>query len=108
MRTLFSALVLATLAGAATAAPGLDAFIAGDHRTPAFAERDRYRNPQATLEFFGLKPDMTVVEVWPGTGWYTEILAPYLRGRGRYYAALPVAPPRTTTWRGCSASFSRA
>ncbi|MDA7948820.1 MAG: methyltransferase [Hyphomicrobiaceae bacterium] len=61
--------------------------IAGDHRTPRYAARDNYRNPYETLTFLGLKPDMTVVEIWPGGGWYTEILAPYLKGRGKYYAA---------------------
>jgi predicted methyltransferase len=71
----------------ATAGDGLEQAIAADHRTPAFRERDRYRHPRETLAFFGLKPDQTVVEVWPSTGWYTEILAPYLRERGRYYAA---------------------
>jgi predicted methyltransferase len=61
--------------------------IAGAHRTPELAARDRYRHPQETLEFFGLEPDMTVVEIWPSVGWWTEILAPYLRERGHYYAA---------------------
>ena len=50
--------------------------------------RDVYRNPQATLEFFKLKDDMTVVEIWPGgKGWYTEILAPFLKDKGQLYAA---------------------
>jgi predicted methyltransferase len=48
---------------------------------------DSSRDPTATLQFFGLRPDMTVVEVWPGSGESTEILAPYLRERGRLYAA---------------------
>jgi predicted methyltransferase len=65
----------------------LDQAIAAEHRTPAFRERDRYRHPKETLEFFGLDSDQTVVEVWPSAGWYTEILAPYLRERGKYYAA---------------------
>lgn len=65
----------------------LRAAIAGDHRTPEFAARDAYRHPYETLRFFGLRPDATVVEIWPGGGWYTEILAPYLRERGRLYAA---------------------
>jgi predicted methyltransferase len=65
----------------------LEGVIAGAHRTPAFVERDRYRHPKETLEFFGIAPDLAVVEVWPGAGWYTEILAPYLRERGTYYAA---------------------
>lgn len=65
----------------------LQAIIASDHRTPSYAERDKYRHPIETLIFFGLKPDMTVVEIWPGGGWYTEILAPFLKDEGRYYAA---------------------
>ncbi|RUO19027.1 methyltransferase [Aliidiomarina iranensis] len=56
-------------------------------RTPANAARDEYRNPVATLEFFGVEPDMTVVEIWPGGGWYSEILAPYLQPYGQFYAA---------------------
>ena len=60
-------------------------------RSPQNAIRDRYRHPLETLKFFGVKPDMTVVEIWPGTGWYTEILAPYLAGQGRYVAA--TVPP---------------
>lgn len=50
--------------------------------------RDVYRHPLETLRFFGLQPAMTVVEFWPGGGWYTEILAPYLnKGDGEYYGA---------------------
>ena len=61
--------------------------IAAPTRTPANLARDRYRHPAETLAFFGVKPDDTVVEIWPGGGWYTEILAPYLaQGGGRYYA----------------------
>ena len=65
----------------------LDAAIGGEYRTPAYVARDPYRHPKETLEFFGVKPDQVVVEVWPSSGWYTEILAPYLRERGKYYAA---------------------
>jgi len=61
--------------------------INGAHRTPAYVERDDARHPRETLTFFGIRPDMTVVEIWPGGGWYTEILAPYLRERGKLYAA---------------------
>ena len=64
----------------------LDQAIAGTHRTQAFRERDRYRRPKETLLFFGFRPDMHVAEIWPGDGWYTEILAPVLRAKGRYYA----------------------
>ena len=61
--------------------------IAGDHRSAENRARDQYRHPQQTLEFFGIRPEMTVVEIWPSTGWYTEILAPYLQDKGRYIAA---------------------
>jgi predicted methyltransferase len=71
----------------------LDAALAGDHRNAANKARDRYRHPKETLEFFGLRPDMTVVEIWPGGGWYTEILAPVVRDRGKLYAALYGASP---------------
>jgi predicted methyltransferase len=50
--------------------------------------RDQYRHPIETLTFFGIKPDMTVVEIWPGGGWYTDILAPYLHDHGKLYAAI--------------------
>jgi len=68
--------------GMARADEALKAVLAGPQRTPAFAERDAWRHPYETLSFFGIRPDMTVVEISPGGGWYTEILAPYLRDRG--------------------------
>jgi predicted methyltransferase len=62
--------------------------IAAPSRTPANVLRDRYRHPYETLSYFGVRPSDTVVELWPGGGWYTEILAPYVRrGGGTYYAA---------------------
>ena len=67
----------------------LDAAIAAGTRTPANVARDKYRHPKETLSFFGIRPDMTVVEIWPGGGWYTEILAPLLAEKGTYYAAAP-------------------
>jgi predicted methyltransferase len=71
----------------ASARVRLQAVIAGDHRTPKYVKRDRYRHPLETLLFFGLRQEMTVVEIWPGGGWYTEILAPFLKGSGKLYAA---------------------
>lgn len=72
---------------AATVA-AIDAALAGDHRLESNRARDQYRHPRETLTFFGLHRDMTVLEIWPGpAGWYTEILAPVLRERGRYIAA---------------------
>jgi predicted methyltransferase len=59
----------------------------GEHRTAAYVERDRYRNPIKTLQLFDVQPEHTVVEIWPGGGWYTEILAPYLRDEGKLIAA---------------------
>ncbi|WP_289118015.1 methyltransferase [uncultured Idiomarina sp.] len=56
-------------------------------RTPAYVERDQFRHPKETLEFFELEPSITVVEIWPGGGYYSEILAPYLAEEGRFYAA---------------------
>ena len=59
----------------------------GEHRSTGNTARDVYRHPRETLEFFGISEDMTVVELAPGGGWYTEILAPLLHERGEYYAA---------------------
>ena len=78
---------LAALCGAAQADSALDAALAGEHRSEANRARDAYRHPVETLGFFGIAPDMTVVELWPGRGWYTEVLAPYLRDKGKLYAA---------------------
>lgn len=66
----------------------LDAAINGPQRTEAFRTRDVYRHPRETLEFFGVKPDATIVEIAPGGGWYTEILAPYVHDHGKLYEAL--------------------
>ena len=59
----------------------------GAHRAAENVERNRYRHPVGTLTFFGLEEGMKVLEIWPGAGWYTEILAPALRDRGQYVAA---------------------
>lgn len=65
----------------------LQAAIAGAHRSAANRARDGARHPFETLRFFGLQPQHSVVELTPGAGWYTEILAPYLREKGRLYEA---------------------
>ncbi len=65
----------------------LEELIAGDHRSEANIARNDFRNPAETLEFFGLEPDMTVIEIHPAGGWYTEVIAPYVRDQGRFYAA---------------------
>lgn len=66
----------------------LDRVLAGDHRSEQNRARDAWRHPKQTLSFFGLKQDMTVMEIWPGGGgWYTEVLAPTLREQGQLIAA---------------------
>ena len=59
----------------------------GDHRSDKNRARDGARHPLETLQFFGWQPEMTVVEISPGTGWYTELLAPLTRPKGVYYGA---------------------
>lgn len=61
--------------------------VSGDHRSAKNKARDQYRHPVETLSFFGFSPTMTVVEITPGGGWYTEILAPLLKEQGQFYAA---------------------
>ncbi len=93
--SIFRLLLLPVIAAGATAATAqaqdtealIDNAMTGSHRADANKARDKYRHPKETLLFFGLKPDMTVVEVWPSAGWWTEILAPVLSERGQYYAA---------------------
>ena len=95
LQSIFRVLLLPVLAAGAMMAAAhaqdaevlIDRAMTGSHRPDANRARDKYRHPKETLLFFGLKPDMTVVEVWPSTGWWTEILAPVLKDRGQYYAA---------------------
>jgi predicted methyltransferase len=76
----------------AVTAAAIEAVLAGEHRSAENRARDAYRHPLETLLFFGIKPDMTVVEAWPGAGgWYTEVLAPLLSEKGKLYAA-QIAP----------------
>ena len=64
----------------------LTAWVEGGHRSEENRVRNEYRNPVATLMFFGIQPDYQVVEIWPGSGWYAEILAPFVAGEGSYAA----------------------
>ena len=66
----------------------VEAAVAADSRPEADADRDRNRRPLATLKFMGLKDDMRVLELIPGGGWYTRILAPVLSDAGTLYVAL--------------------
>jgi predicted methyltransferase len=95
LQSILRVLLLPALAAGAMVAPAqaqdvealIDQAMTGSHRSDANKARDKYRHPKETLLFFGLKPNMTVVEITPGAGWYTEILAPVMRG-GVYYAAI--------------------
>jgi predicted methyltransferase len=97
MRTLLSAFILSLAASIGIAAApatvdsALMAAISSSQRTAAFVARDVARHPAEELTFFGLKADANVVELWPGAGYWTEILAPYLAAHGHYTVALP--PP---------------
>ena len=91
---LLAATLLIVSAASANAAAPTDSSIAllrkavnGDWRSAAHKARDQYRHPIETLQFFGLKPDMTVIELQPGSGWYTEILAPVLSAHGHLLEA---------------------
>ena len=65
----------------------LEKLMVGKHRSTANIARNEFRHSIESLEFFGLKPDMTLIEIGPSSGWYTEILAPYMRDHGHYYGA---------------------
>lgn len=82
-------------AAAATPAPSSNlrheqfaTVLKGDWRVPQNAARDQYRHPEETLQFFGLRDDQTVIEITPGNGWYSELLAPLLKDKGHYVAAI--------------------
>ncbi len=90
MKTIFAgsiAMAALLLAAPAAADEQLRGVIESDDRPAAEAERDAFRHPYETLTFFGIEPDMTVVEISPGGGWYTEILGPYLADQGKLVAA---------------------
>ncbi|MEN9726104.1 MAG: hypothetical protein RL434_470 [Pseudomonadota bacterium] len=98
LRRALCSLALMGLFGMAQAdiAPLLDQAISAEHRSAANKARDKYRHPKETLMFFGLEPQMQVIELLPGgEAWYTEILAPVLREKGRLVTVMlpPDAPP---------------
>ena len=76
-------------------AQALDNILADPHRSDADRARDVYRHPKDTLLFFGIRPEMTVLEVWPEPGWYTDIIAPLVRDHGKYYAAVIQPDPKS-------------
>jgi predicted methyltransferase len=93
-RTLFAVTLMAvvgsvTSQAATPADPALVSAVASPSRSPNAVARDSARHPVEELTFFGLTPKMTVVELWPGGGYWTDILGPYLAAGGHYYVALP-------------------
>lgn len=109
------ALLSLVACGSSPAAPGpavvapiqvqtgsVEAALAGPHRTDEERARDAQRHPVETLAFFGVRPGMTVIEIWPGgRGWYTKVLAPLLRDEGRLILA--TLDPEDDTFRGAFA-----
>jgi predicted methyltransferase len=83
------ACAVASIAVAAPVPAPIARAVHDSRRTPAFVGRDAARHPAAELAFFGLRPNATVVEIDPGAGYWTEILAPLLHAHGMYYAAVP-------------------
>jgi len=96
-----------TTGGRETTASALDVVLAGSQRTAADRSRDRYRHPAATLLFFGIRPDMRVLQVWPESGWYTEILAPLVQAKGRYFAAVIAPDPGSRFLQARRADYQR-
>src|SRR6202051_3831019 len=93
-RLLFAAALLTFAGSVASSAatspdPALVSAVGSPARNPAAVARDVARHPVEELSFFGLAQTMTVVELWPGGGYWTDILGPYLAPKGHYYIALP-------------------
>ena len=80
-----------TVADDASAKAALTKAVDSPSRSAEDKARDQYRHPVETLSYFGIRPEMTVVEIWPGGGWYTDILAPFLKEHGKLYEAVPPA-----------------
>lgn len=92
MRILLAILISAGLtipayAGDLSVAARIEQAMLGDHRSEENRDRNKYRHPVGTLTFLGLEDGMTVMEITPGGGWYTEILAPVMRHHGQFIAA---------------------
>jgi predicted methyltransferase len=92
MRRLFTLITIllfssVTMAATPTFAERVAMYQQGEHRSDANVARNEYRHPSETLAFFGIEDGMTVMEIWPGGGWYTEILAPAMRNHGKLIVA---------------------
>ncbi|HEX8757834.1 MAG TPA: hypothetical protein VF745_15965 [Steroidobacteraceae bacterium] len=96
-----------TTGGREATAGALDVILAGSQRTAADRSRDEYRHPKATLLFFGIRPNTRVLQVWPESGWYTKILAPLVRTKGRYFAAVIAPDPGSRFLQARDADYRR-
>lgn len=108
---LASALLIATSASAAVATTGdttaaLQKAVDGNWRSAANKARDAYRHPVETLQFFGIEPDMTVIELQPGGGWFTEILAPFLYAHGHLMETSAPMDSHGKTMSGMGSAFA--
>lgn len=83
LKTVVNSLLFMLSCSVPVHAADLQTILADDFRSQENKERDQYRHPAETLQFFGLQPSMKVLEIWPARGWYTEILAPYLKDQGQ-------------------------
>jgi predicted methyltransferase len=97
----------ATTSGRDTTSKALSAILAGSQRTAADRALDPFRHPKQTLLFFGIRPNTRVLQVWPESGWYTRIIAPLVRARGRYYAAVIAPRPGSLFQKARLARFRR-
>jgi predicted methyltransferase len=95
LATMLLAASCSTTSTRETTVLALDNILTGNQRSAENSARDRYRHPKETLLFFGIRPEMKVLEVWPEPGWYTEIIAPLVREKGKYYAAVIAADPQS-------------
>lgn len=106
---LAASIVLFAVSGYPAPARSADALLQravdGSWRSAANKARDRYRHPIQTLEVFRLRPDMTVIELDPGGGWYTEILAPVLHDRGHLIEATAPADAGSPFMRRMATAF---
>lgn len=80
---LFSCIAFSSAADTAGQLTEFQQFADSAQRSEEHIQRNQYRHPAQTLQFFGLQPQMSVLEIWPGHGWYTEILAPFLKEQGK-------------------------
>ena len=80
---LFSCIAFSSVANAAPSLSEFQQLSESTQRSDENIQRNQYRHPAQTLQFFGLEPQMSVLEIWPGHGWYTEILAPFLKAQGK-------------------------